>query len=106
MFIMESMGKKKPRPRRSFSSEFKAEIVELCQRGDRSVGQVAKDFDLTETAVREWLKQAERDAGTGDGGLTTSEKEELAQLRRENRRLREDVDILKRATAFFAKETR
>jgi transposase len=106
MFIMESMGKKKPRPRRSFTSEFKAEIVELCQRGDRSVGQVAKDFDLTETAVREWLRQAERDAGTGDGGLTTSEKDELAQLRRENRRLREDVEILKRATAFFAKETR
>ena len=103
---MESMGKKKPRPRRSFTSEFKAEIVELCQRGDRSVGQVAKDFDLTETAVREWLKQAARDAGTGDGGLTTSEKDELAQLRRENRRLREDVEILKRATAFFAKETR
>jgi transposase len=103
---MESMGKKKPRPRRSFTPEFKAEIVELCQRGDRSVGQVAKDFDLTETAVREWLKQAERDAGTGDGGLTTSEKDELAQLRRENRRLREDVEILKRATAFFVKETR
>ena len=103
---MESMGKKKPRPRRSFTPEFKAEIVELCQRGDRSVGQVAKDFDLTETAVREWLKQAERDAGSGDGGLTTSEKDELAQLRRENRRLREDVEILKRATAFFVKETR
>ena len=103
---MESMGKKKPRPRRSFTPEFKAEIVELCQRGERSVGQVAKDFDLTETAVREWLKQAGRDAGTGDGGLTSSEKDELAALRRENRRLREDVDILKRATAFFAKETR
>ena len=103
---MESMGKKKPRPRRSFTAEFKAEIVELCQRGDRSVGQVAKDFDLTETAVREWLRQAERDAGTGDGGLTTSEKDELTQLRRENRRLREDVEILKRATAFFVKETR
>jgi transposase len=56
--------------------------------------------------VREWLKQAERDAGTGDGGLTTSEREELNQLRREARRLREDVEILKRATAFFAKETR
>jgi transposase len=106
MFIMESMGKKKPRPRRSFTAEFKAEIVELCQRGDRSVGQIAKDFDLTETAVREWLKQAERDAGTRTDGLTTSEKDELAQLRRENRRLREDVEILKRATAFFAKETR
>jgi transposase len=103
---MESMGKKKPRPRRSFTAEFKAEIVELCQRGDRSVGQIAKDFDLTETAVREWLKQAERDAGTRTDGLTTSEKDELAQLRRENRRLREDVEILKRATAFFAKETR
>jgi transposase len=106
MFIMESMGKKKPRPRRSFTAEFKAEIVELCQRGDRSVGQVAKDFDLTETAVRQWLSQAERDAGTGDGGLTSSERDELAQLRRENRRLRGDVEILKRATAFFAKETR
>ncbi len=103
---MESMGKKKPRPRRSFTPEFKAEIVELCQRGDRTIGQIAKDFDLTETAVREWLKQAERDADTGDGGLTTAEKDELAQLRRENRRLREDVEILKRATAFFAKETR
>jgi len=105
MFIMESMGKQ-PRPRRSFTPEFKAEIVELCQRGDRSVSQVAKDFDLTQTAVREWLKQAERDTGTGDGGLTTSERDELNQLRREARRLREDVEILKRATAFFAKETR
>lgn len=103
---MESMGKKRPRPRRSFTAAFKAEIVELCQRGDRSIGQVARDFDLTETAVREWVKQAERDAGTGDGGLTTAEREELAQLRRDNRRLTEDVEILKRATAFFAKGTR
>jgi transposase len=106
MFIMESMGKKKPRRRRSFTPVFKAEIVELCQRGERSVGQIARDFDLTETAVREWLRQAERDAGTRTDGLTTSEKDELAALRRENRRLREDVDILKRATAFFVKETR
>ena len=75
---MESMGKK-PRRRRSFTPEFKAEIVELCQRGDRSVGQVAKDFDLTETAVREWVRQAERDAGTRqDGGLASSERRELA----------------------------
>ena len=103
---MESMGNK-PRRRRSFTAEFKAEIVELCQRGARSAGQVARDFDLTETAVREWVKQAERDAGTRqDGGLTSAERKELAQLRRENRRLREDVEILKRATAFFAKETR
>jgi transposase len=104
---MESMGNKPRRQRRAFAAEFKAEIVDLCQRGDRSVGQVAKDFDLTETAVREWVKQAERDAGTrDDGGLTSAERKELAQLRAENRRLREDVEILKRATAFFAKETR
>ena len=103
---MESMGNK-PRRRRSFTPEFKAEIVELCQRGDRSVGQVARDFDLTETAVREWVKQAERDTGTReDGGLTSTERQELARLRQENRQLREDVGILKRATAFFAKETR
>ncbi len=103
---MESMGKK-PRRRRSFTPEFKAEIVELCGRGDRSVGQVARDFDLTETAVREWVKQADRDTGARrDGGMTTDERRELTQLRRENRRLREDVEILKRATAFFAGETR
>jgi transposase len=90
---MESVGKKQRR-RRSFTPEFKAEIVELCQRGDRSVGQVAKDFDLTETAVREWVKQAQRDAGSRhDGGLTTAERKELAELRWENRRLREDVEI-------------
>ncbi|MDQ3898227.1 MAG: hypothetical protein M3326_13455 [Actinomycetota bacterium] len=66
---------------------------------------MARDFDLTETAVREWVKQADIDAGRRDG-LTTAEREELSQLRRENRRLREDVDILRQATAFFAKETR
>jgi transposase len=104
---MESAGNKPRRHRRAFTPEFKAEIVELCQRGDRSVGQVARDFDLTGTAVREWVRQAERDAGTrDDGGLTSAERRGLAQLRAENRRLREDVEILKRATAFFAKETR
>ena len=102
---METMERKKPRPRRSFTPEFKAEIVELCKHGDRSVGQVAKDFDLGETAVRAWLHQAETDAGERPG-LTTEEKEELTKLRRENRSLREDVEILKRATIFFAKETR
>ena len=104
---MESMERRKPRPRRSFTPEFKAEIVELCGRADRSIGQVARDFDLTETAVRGWVRQAERDAGSRcDGGLTSAERQELAVLRRENRRLREDVEILKRATAFFVKETR
>src|ERR1700689_1972651 len=78
---MEGMGKK-PRRRRSFTAEFKAEIVELCQRGDRSVGQVARDFDLTETAVREWVRQARRDAGSRqDGGLTSAEQRELAERR-------------------------
>ena len=66
---------------------------------------VTKDFDLTETNVRNWVKQAEIDQGERPG-LTTEEKEELTRLRRENRSLKEDVEILKRATVFFAKETR
>jgi transposase len=106
MSIMDAMAKRKPRARRSFAPEFKAEIVAVCRQGDRTVAQVAKDFDLTETAVRLWLKQAEIDAGDRSDGLTSDEKAELAALRRENRRLKEDVEILKRATAFFAKETR
>jgi len=61
---------------------------------------------LTETAVRAWVKQADLDAGSRTDGLTSDERAELAQLRRENRRLREDNDILKRATAFFAREIR
>src|SRR5687767_5377628 len=98
MFMMEPVGEKKPRrPRRAFTPEFKAEIVELCQRGDRSLGQVARDFDLTETAVRAWVKQAELDAGARTDGMTSAEREELAALRAENRRLREDNEILKRA---------
>lgn len=103
--MSNSKDRKARRARRSFTSEFKAEIVELCQRGDRSIGEVSRDFDLTETAVRDWVKQAEIDAGDRPG-LTSAERDELQQLRRENRRLREDVEILRRATAFFAKETR
>jgi transposase len=102
---METMERKKPRPRRSFTPEFKAEIVELCRRGDRSIGQVARDFDLTDTNVRTWVKQAEIDQGDRPG-LTTEERVELTELRRQNRSLREDVEVLKRATALFAKETR
>ena len=70
-----------------------------------AIGQVARDFDLTETAVRTWVKQAEIDAGERPG-LTSEERAELTGLRRENRSLHEDVEVLKRATAFFAKETR
>jgi len=108
---METMARKKPRARRSFTPEFKADIVAACQRGDRSVGQVVRDFDLTETAVRAWVKQAEIDASAAgatpvSGPLSSDERAELARLRRENRRLAEDVAILTRATAFFARETR
>ena len=98
-------GAEEAAPPRSFTPEFKAEIVERCRAGDRTIGQVARDFDLTETAVRAWVAQAETDAGERPG-LTSDERAELARLRRENRSLREDVEVLKRATAFFAKETR
>jgi transposase len=102
---METVAKKKPRPRRSFTPEFKAEIVERCRQGDRSVAQVAKDFNLVESAVRRWVEQADIVAGQREG-LTSGDRQELQELRRENRRLQSDVDLLKRAMAFFAKETR
>ena len=92
------------RPRRSFTTEFKAQTVELIRTSGKSVGQVCRDLDLTETAVRRWMAQADIDAGRRDG-LTTAEREELTQLRREVRVLRQERDILAKATAFFAKET-
>jgi transposase len=95
MFMMETVERMKPRRRRSFAAEFKADIVERCRRGDCSIGQVAGDFDLTETAVREWVRQADVDDGNREG-LSSVECRELTELRRENRRLREDVEILKR----------
>ena len=97
---METMERRETRTRRSFTPEFKAEIVDRCRAGDRTIGQVARDFDLTESAVRKWVQQAEVDAGERDG-LTTQERQELRLLRQENRRLRGDVEILKRATAFM-----
>ena len=103
---MQSNGKKKPRTRRSFTPEFKADIVARCRQGDRTVRQIAQDLDLTETAVRAWVKQAELNDGTRTDGLSSDEAAELRALRAENRRLQQDVDILKRATIFFAKETR
>jgi transposase len=103
--MMETMGSKKARRRRSFTMAFKAEVVELVRQPGNSVASVARDLDLTETAVRAWVKQADVDGGRRDG-LTTVEREELARLRRENRVLREERDVLKRATAFFARETR
>jgi transposase len=101
---METMGRTK-RPRRSFTKEFKAEVVALVRQPGNTAASVARDLDLTETAVRDWVNQADIDDGRRDG-LTSDERAELAQLRKEVRVLREERDILKRATAFFARETR
>lgn len=93
------------RARRKFSAEYKAEVVELCRTSGKSIGVIAKEMDLTETCVREWMRQAEVDAGrSSSGALTTAEREELSKLRRENRTLRMEREILRKATAFFAKE--
>jgi transposase len=92
------------RPRRTFSKEFKAQTVELIRSSGKSIAEVCEELDLTRTAVREWVIQAAIDAGERDG-LTTAEREELTRLRRENRVLREEREILKKAAAFFAKET-
>jgi transposase len=95
---------KKRRARRRFTDEFKAQVVKKVLSSGRTAGQVARDLDLTETAVRSWVKQAQVDRGKGPpGALTSAEKEELARLRKENRELREDREILKKAAAFFAK---
>ena len=93
------------RKRRAFTSEFKAETVRLVRAGGKSIGQVARDLDLTESALRLWVRQAEVDAGRGKHGeLTTEERQELQRLRRENKDLRIEREILKKAAAFFAKE--
>ena len=94
------------RKRRAFSAEYKAEVVKLIQESGKSVGRVCRELDLTETAVRKWVAQGEIDAGRGpSGALTSEEREELRRLRRENTRLRMEREILKKATAFFAKES-
>jgi transposase len=96
---------KKRRARRRFTDEFKAQVVKKVLSSGKTAGQVARDLDLTETAVRSWVKQAQVDKGKGPpGALTTAEKEELARLRKENRELKEDREILKKAAAFFAKQ--
>jgi transposase len=101
-----SMAKREGRrARRAFTPEFKAEAVRLCQVGDRTIGRVAEDLDLTETALREWVKRADVDGGNGPpGALTTEERDELRELRKRVKRLEMEREILKKATAFFAKE--
>ena len=91
------------RPRRRFDEDFKAQAVRLVLDEGKSVGSVARDLDLTETALREWVKRARADRTKGKTGLTTAEREELARLRKENRELRTEREILKKAAAFFAK---
>jgi putative transposase len=90
------------RRRRSFTLEFKAQTVDLLRTSGKSVGEVCRDLDLTETVVRRWLAQADIDTGQRDG-LTTTEREELSRLRRENRVLRQEREIRRKAAAFFAK---
>src|SRR3989442_16016132 len=95
------MGKK--RRRRSFSPEFKAEAVKVVQQSGKSPGAVARELDLTETALRRWVAQAETDAGRGQGGaLTTDERAELAHLRRGDKTPRAGSQNPKKKTALFA----
>src|SRR6059036_2922075 len=97
------MGKK--RRRRSFSPDFKAEAIRVVRESGKSVSTVARELDLTETALRRWVVRAELDAGrSGRGALTTAERAELTQWRRNVKTLRMQPDILKKATPFFAKE--
>jgi transposase len=99
------MGVMERRKRRAFTKEFKAETVRLVAEGGRSVPEVARNLDLTESALRQWVRQGEVDAGRGKPGeLTTAEREELHRLRREVKTLRLEREILKKAAAFFAKE--
>ena len=93
----------KRRSRRQFTDEFQAGAVRLVLDEGKSVGAAARDLDRTETALREWVKRARADRSHGRTGLTLAEREELARLRKENRELRTERDILKKAAAFFAK---
>src|ERR1700704_4099303 len=96
----------KRRARRQFTDEFKASAVRLVLDEGKSVAAAARDLDLTETALREWVTRARADRTQGRTGLTTSEREELSRLRKENRILQEEREILKKAAAFFAKQSR
>ncbi len=98
--------KRKMRARRSFTDEFKAEAVRLVLEEGKTISGVARDLDLTETAFRKWVEQARADKGKGKpGAITSTEKDELNALRRRVRELTMERDILKKAAAFFAKES-
>jgi transposase len=92
-----------PKPKPPYPMEFRSRMVELIRTG-RTLRSLSDEFDVTATTLRNWQRQAALDSGERRDGLTTNEKEELARLRRENRVLREERDILKKAAAWFAQE--
>ena len=105
--VHDGRDTKRKRTRRQFTDEFKAGAVRLVLDEGKTVGAVARDLDLTESALRNWVEQARADRTKGKTGLTTAEREELARLRKENRgSSQEERDILKKAAAFFAKQSR
>lgn len=93
-----------PRTRPPYPEEFRQQILELVRVG-RTPAELAKEFEPTAQTIRNWIKQAEVDEGKWDDALTTAQKQELARLRRENKRLRLEREILAKATAWFARET-
>ena len=93
-----------PKSHARYASEYRRRMIELVRAG-RKPEQLAKEFEPTAQTIWNWLKQADRDTGGRDDGLTSDEKEELRRLRRENRQLREEREILKKAAAWFAKES-
>ena len=94
------------RPRRQFTDEFMAGAVRLVLDEGKRIGAVARELDLTPTSLGNWVRHAQADRTKGRTGLTTAEREELARLRKENRILAEEREILKKAAAFFAKQSR
>ncbi len=93
-----------PKSHHPYTPEYRRRLVELVRSG-RSPESLAKQFEPTAQAIRNWVKQADLDEGHRGDGLTTEEREELSRLRRENKVLREEREILKKAAAWFAKET-
>jgi transposase len=93
-----------PKSRPPYPEEFRREAIELVRLNEKPLVQIAKDLGVSDMTLRNWVKQADVDAGKR-AGLTSDEREELRALRRENRTLRMEREILKKAAAFFAKET-
>ena len=90
---------------KAYPKEFRDKVVKLVQVGDRSTREVAEEFGISPDSVRRWVQQAERDQGSRQDGLRSAEREELVRLRRENRRLKMEREILSKAAAWFARET-